>query len=134
MQENDKKPSSGQSAEKVSDKLKVSKLKKPDVITSKRKAEDVEEKPRKRLRPLLQRETSLETTSNCITSGHNDVSNRTDANRSFPVYRADCFRLLPSLKVEKTAIYNFNYGLFKATITVSNFIASMGVGNGVHKV
>ena len=122
-------------ADKVNDKLKESKLKKPEVMTKRKANVEEDERPRKRIRPLLQRETSIETTSNNLTSGPSEV--RTDAAAPVPVFqgpRADSFRLLPSLKVDKSAVYNFNFGLFKATVTVSNFAAAFGAGCSIHKV
>jgi hypothetical protein len=85
---------------KVNDKLKESKLKKPEVMTAKRRVNsEEEEKPRKRIRPLLQRETSVETVSNCVPSGPSDAANRIEGAASFPVSRSEAYRLLPSLKV-----------------------------------
>ena len=55
-QENDKKSSAVNHADKVNDKLKESKLKKPEVMTKRKANVEEDERPRKRIRPLLQRE------------------------------------------------------------------------------
>ena len=101
----------------------------------KRKAENGEDErhqPRKRIRPLLQRDLSADATSNCVTSG---IPERNDVVTSHPVRSAaDVFRRLPSLKVEKSAVYHFNFGHFRATINVMNYVASVVVGSSLHKV
>ena len=101
----------------------------------KRKAEngdDDKHQPRKRIRPLLQRDLSVDATSNCVTSG---LPERNDAVTSHPPRSAaDVFRRLPALKVEKSAVYNFNFGHFRATINVMNYVASVVAGCSLHKV
>jgi hypothetical protein len=107
----------------------------PTLQMLKRKAEngdDDKHQPRKRIRPLLQRDLSVDATSNCVTSG---LPERNDAVTSHPARSAaDVFRRLPALKVEKSAVYNFNFGHFRATINVMNYVASVVAGCSLHKV
>ncbi len=94
-------------------------------------AEEDKGQPRKRIRPLLQRETSVDAVS---TSGLPD-GNRTDGVAPQPVRFGDLTRrLLPALKVEKSAMYNFSIENYRATINMNNYVTSFGAGCSLHKV
>ena len=94
-------------------------------------AEEEKAQPRKRIRPLLQREISVEAVS---TSGLPE-GNRVDGAPPQPVRFGDVTRrLLPALKVEKSALYNFSIENYRATINVTNYVTSFGAGCSLHKV
>lgn len=93
--------------------------------------EDEKSQPRKRIRPLLQREISVDAVStSCLPDG-----NRVDGVALQPVRFGDVSRrLLPALKVEKSASYNFSIENYRSTINVTNYVTSFGAGCSLHKV
>lgn len=115
--------------DKAAEKLKESKLAKPEIML-KRKANNIEEdkqQPRKRIRPLLQRDLSVDASSPPVTTGLSD-SNRADGVPSYPLRR------LTPLRAEKSHVYSFNTSSFKLTINVNNYWTSLTGGCCLHQL
>lgn len=125
-------------------KLKEAKMKKPDLMTSattiacKRKNEDssvsLDERPKKRGRPPLQREKSVTLESHELEKQPTEDSiSKQVPTTTLPITYNKAPLKLPVLKIDKSRVYNFSLNCGKVTVSVHNNCLSLPQGS-MHQI